>query len=98
MIFKDLGLNSTRSSLFVTGLYGIAKFITTAVFLISVVETLGRRRSLIWTAFAQGFMMFYVAAFIALKDPHPREHVSAPGIIAVIAIFMFVSFYSFGWG
>ena len=46
-IFKSLGVSSTSTSLFATGVYGIVKMCTTIVALVWILDRFGRRKLLI---------------------------------------------------
>lgn len=73
--------------------------ISCAVFLIFVADSLGRRKSLLWTSIAQGVTMFYIGFYVCFSPPI-KEATSVPptGYVAIVAIFLFASFFQFGWG
>lgn len=52
-IFKSVGLSDSSVSLFATGIYGIVKFIACFVFIVFVTDSLGRRKSPLWTGIVQ---------------------------------------------
>lgn len=52
-IFASVGLSGSSVGLFATGIYGIVKMISCAIFIFFVTNSLGRRKSLLWTALAQ---------------------------------------------
>lgn len=52
-IFKSVGLSTSEAGLFATGIYGIVKMVACTVFILFVTDTLGRRRSLLWTGVVQ---------------------------------------------
>lgn len=52
-IFASVGLSGPSIGLFATGIYGIVKMISCAIFIIFVSDSLGRRKSLLWTAMVQ---------------------------------------------
>lgn len=52
-IFKSVGLSSSSAGLFATGVYGIVKMVSCAVFIFFVTDSLGRRKSLLWTGIVQ---------------------------------------------
>lgn len=52
-IFASAGLSGPSIGLFATGIYGIVKMISCAIFIIFVSDSLGRRKSLLWTAIVQ---------------------------------------------
>ncbi|RPA72906.1 general substrate transporter [Ascobolus immersus RN42] len=97
-IFENLGLSSTESGLFATGVYGLVKMATCAVFLIFVADSLGRRKSLLWTSIAQGLSMFYIGFYVRFDPPVKGAAVPPAGYIAIVMIFLFASFFQFGWG
>ena len=62
-IFKLLGIKGATEGLFATGVYGFVKMTACALFITFVSDTLGRRRSLIWTGCAQ----------VSAPQHHPPE-------------------------
>ncbi|KAG7118864.1 Quinate permease like protein [Verticillium longisporum] len=97
-IFKNLGMSGTESSLFATGIYGVVKVVGCACFLIFVADSLGRRRSLIWTGIGQGIAMFIVGIYGRVEPPVEGEPISPFGYVAITCIFVWVVFFQFGWG
>jgi len=97
-IFQNLGITGTSTSLFSTGIYGIVKVISCTVFLLFMADSLGRRRSLLWTSIAQGLAMFYIGIYVRIAPPKQGEPVPPAGYVALICIFLFAAFFQFGWG
>ncbi|WQF77152.1 Putative major facilitator, sugar transporter, major facilitator superfamily [Colletotrichum destructivum] len=99
-IFASLGVRGTQNELFATGIYGLVKLIAVAVFLVFVADSLGRRKSLLWTGIGQGSTMLYIGIFIAVARPQDSEdaQVTAAGYIALICVFLFACMFQFGWG
>lgn len=52
-IFASVGLSGSSAGLFATGVYGIVKMVSCAIFIVFVTDTLGRRKSLLWTGIVQ---------------------------------------------
>lgn len=103
LIFEDLGISSTTSSLFATGVYGIVKMTTCAAFLLLAADSLGRRKSLLWTSIAQGLAMFVIGFYVRFDPPPKHVPGVVPGIpgvgyFALTCIFLFAAFFQFGWG
>src|SRR5690554_6947458 len=71
---------------------------TCAFFLIFIADTLGRRKSLLWTSIAQGLSMFYIGFYVRFDPPVTGEAVPPAGYVAIVMIFLFASFFQFGWG
>ncbi|KAL2150926.1 hypothetical protein VTH82DRAFT_6024 [Thermothelomyces myriococcoides] len=97
-IFKNLGLTGTSTSLFSTGIYGIVKVTSCIIFLLFMADSLGRRRSLLWTSIGQGLAMFYIGLYVRIAPPKEGETVPPAGYVALVCIFLFAAFFQFGWG
>ncbi|KAK2628692.1 hypothetical protein QTJ16_001795 [Diplocarpon rosae] len=98
LIFQSLGMAKTDTGLFATGIYGVTKMVTCAAFLLFAADSLGRRRSLLWTSIAQGCAMFVIGFYIRFEPPVAGEPIPAFGYFAVVCIFLFAAFIQFGWG
>lgn len=97
-IFKALGLEGNEVKLFATGIYGIVKMVACLCFLIFAVDSLGRRRSLLWTSIAQGLAMFYIGFYMRFDPPVVGQSVPGAGYFALVCVFLFAAFFQFGWG
>ncbi|UPX13637.1 uncharacterized protein EKO05_0004138 [Ascochyta rabiei] len=97
-IFKALGLEGNEVKLFATGIYGIVKMIACLAFLIFAADSLGRRRSLLWTSVAQGLAMLYIGLYMRFDPPVPGKAVPGAGYFALVCVFLFAGFFQFGWG
>jgi len=97
-IFAALGLKGNAVKLFATGIYGIVKMVGCFAFLIFAADSLGRRRSLLWTSIAQGLAMFYIGIYMRVDPPIAGEPVPGAGYFALVCVFLFALFFQFGWG
>ncbi|KAM5368326.1 hypothetical protein ACJZ2D_009594 [Fusarium nematophilum] len=100
-IFKNLGMTGTQTSLFATGVYGVVKVIGCAIFLVFAADSLGRRKSLLWTSAAQAVVMFIIGIYGRVEPPVPGQSaslISAFGYVAIACIYLWAAFYQFGWG
>ncbi|KAJ4349341.1 uncharacterized protein N0V89_007955 [Didymosphaeria variabile] len=97
-IFASVGLSGSSVGLFATGIYGIVKMVACAIFIFFVTDSLGRRKSLLWTGCVQGLALFYVGFYIRFDPPVKGEPISAAGYVALVMIYIFASVYQFGWG
>ncbi|KEF51707.1 uncharacterized protein A1O9_12342 [Exophiala aquamarina CBS 119918] len=98
LIFANLGISGHNTGLFATGIYGIVKCISCAIFLLFLADTLGRRRSLLWTAIGQGCCMLFIGLYIRISPPVKGDPVPPVGYVALVCIFLFAAFFQFGWG
>jgi hypothetical protein len=76
-IFQGLGMSGTSVQLFATGVYGIVKVVGCFLFLVFVADSLGRRRSLLWTSAAQAISMYIVGAYGKTEPPQAGKPVSS---------------------
>ncbi|KAM0256614.1 hypothetical protein ACHAQJ_004901 [Trichoderma viride] len=98
-IFETVGVSSTNSSLFATGVYGTVKVVTTAIFLIVGIDRWGRKKSLIGGAIWMAIMMFIIGAVLSTHPPSPDSTtVSSASIAMVVMIYLYVIGYSASWG
>jgi len=97
-IFEGLGISSANTGLFATGIYGVVKMVTCSIFLLFAADPLGRRRSLLWTSIAQGIAMYIIGIYLRVDPIVKNAPIPAFGYVALVCIFLFASFYQFGWG
>jgi len=100
-IFASIGYTGTKQSLLASGVYGVVKVVATALFVFFFVETLGRKISLIISAYGMGLLFFIIGAIL---KTHPVGSVAIgsnppPASKAMAAmLYIYVCFYSMGWG
>jgi hypothetical protein len=97
-IFTDLGVTGNTNSLFATGVYGIVKMVSCGLFLFFLADSLGRKRSFIWTGIAMGVAMFYLGFYVRFDPPKKGASVPPAGYVALVAVYLFAAFFQFGWG
>jgi hypothetical protein len=97
-IFTDLGVTGNTQSLFATGVYGIVKMCSCAIFITFLADTLGRRWSLVWTGFFMWFCMFYLGFFVRFDAPKKGAPISGAGYGALVMVYLFAAAFQFGWG
>ncbi|CAI4216856.1 unnamed protein product [Parascedosporium putredinis] len=98
-IFRSLGLDGDLVSLLATGVYGIVKVVGCLCFLLFFADSLGRRRSLLWTSAAQCIVMFIVGIYGRVEPPSRAEtYITGFGIFAIACIYLWATFFQFGWG
>lgn len=93
-IFQQIGLTGGSAGLFATGVYGIVKIVVTAIGLMAFTEQLGRKWSLLIGSAGQAFSMFYIGVNMAVHPP--KGELDGNSIFAIICVYLFVVFYSFG--
>ncbi|KAG2133567.1 general substrate transporter [Suillus bovinus] len=94
-IFAGLGFSSTSSTLFATGIYGVVKFVVACTTLAFVIESWGRKRTLIYGGLAQGLMMLWIGGY---AGAHPDQGVVPGTYVSIVALYLFGVFFCLGWG
>ncbi|KAH6897734.1 sugar transporter [Coprinopsis sp. MPI-PUGE-AT-0042] len=105
-IFASIGYTGRKSSLLASGVYGIIKVVATAIFIFFGVESLGRKMSLIISALGMGTLFFIIGAILKthpppvtnpnLPPPEGKPSQASQGMAAML--YIYVCFYSMGWG
>ncbi|KAF7327108.1 Sugar transporter [Mycena kentingensis (nom. inval.)] len=102
-IFAQLGYVNRKSSLLATGVYGLVKLGATSLFIFFGVDWLGRKPSFIISAYGMGVCWFIIGALLK-THPVPPGTANAPSTppassqAMAAVIYIFVIFYSMGWG
>ncbi|KAG1870688.1 general substrate transporter [Suillus subalutaceus] len=94
-IFAGLGFSSTSSTLFATGIYGVVKFVTAWITLAFVIESWGRKRSLIYSGLGQSLTMLWIGGY---AGAHPNQGIVPGTYVSIVAIYLFGVFFCMGWG
>lgn len=97
-IFLSLGVSGETESLLATGVYGIVKMCSCAIFITFLADTLGRRWSFVWTGYAMFIFMFYLGFYVRLDPPASGKPVSPAGTAALVMVYFFAAAFQFGWG
>lgn len=98
-MFQALGMDSTESSLFATGIYGVVKVVSCLAFLIFAADSLGRRMSLLWTSIALSVSMFVIGIYMYTSPPIQGQAVSSVVLPAyqVLTANLLTKIPSFGY-
>ncbi|SNX81362.1 related to quinate transport protein [Melanopsichium pennsylvanicum] len=94
-IFRSLGITGQSSGLLATGVYGIVKMITTALFMAVAIEQLGRKWCLIIGGLVQVFALFWIGIYQAVRPT--GGPVDGVGYLTIAMVYIFVVGYGLGW-
>ena len=97
-IFTALGVGGTTQSLLATGVYGIVKMVSCGIFITFLADTLGRKWSLVWTAFFMCMCMFYLGFYVRFDPPVAGAAIPGAGYGALVMVYLFAAAFQFGWG
>ncbi|CRG86998.1 putative quinate permease [Talaromyces islandicus] len=97
-IFKSIGFTGTSVGLLATGVYGLVKMVTTIVFMVFIVDKLGRRPALLVGAVGAAVAMLYLGIYSELSDSFDKVPAKDSGAnTAVAMIYIYAIFYGFSW-
>lgn len=94
-----MGLTGTSTGLLTTGVFGIIKLLGSLIWLLWLVDTLGRRYLLMVGSLGGAISMYYIGAYIAIAKPaqNPSSTLSSGGISAIAFFYIWTAFYSPSW-
>jgi sugar porter (SP) family MFS transporter len=97
-VFKSLGVTE---GFLTTGIFGVVKTIMTFVWLIWLIDHLGRTKLLMFGGLGGSLCMWYIAAYIKIADPthnkRPSGQLDAGGISAIFFFYLWTTFYTPSW-
>ncbi|KAI5461894.1 quinate permease [Mariannaea sp. PMI_226] len=99
-IFRSIGIKGTNTSFLTTGIFGVVKTSLTFVWLLFLIDRLGRRNLLIIGAVGGSLCMWFLGAYIKIADPESRPSTSgltSSGTAAIFMFYLWTSFYSPSW-
>ncbi|PTU21228.1 hypothetical protein P175DRAFT_0547475 [Aspergillus ochraceoroseus IBT 24754] len=97
-IFAAVGA-SAKNVLLITGFFGVVKVVGCLIFLLFLVERVGRRWSLVVGAFAMGSLMLTVALLSKTHPPDPDStKISSPAAAAIAMVYLEAMCYNMSWG
>jgi sugar porter (SP) family MFS transporter len=94
-IFAGLGISSTTSGLFATGIYGVVKVVSVSLVLAFAVEGLGRKNCLMIGGLGQGLTMIWIGGYSGI---HPQQTIVPASYVSIVAVYIYAIFYCIGWG
>lgn len=97
-IFENVGITGTQNGLLATGVYGIIKVLGVVFFLLFMADSLGRRRSLLYTSVIMVIWMFYIGFYVRFDPPKDGKPIPPAGYVALVFIFFFAVSFEVGWG
>lgn len=98
-VFKSIGIQGTNTALFTTGLFGVVKTAGTFIWILYLIDHLGRRLLLMIGAFGGSICMWIIGVYIKIAEPanHPTSQLGSGGIAAVFFFYLWTAFYTPSW-
>lgn len=92
-IFTMIGVQGGSQALFTTGIYGVVKLATVIIYVVFIVDRVGRRLPLIIGACLQATAMLYIALYVRFAKPEAGGGTEIGGVFGIVWIYI----YAFGW-
>lgn len=98
-VFAGLGIKGTNSSFLTTGIFGVVKTVFTFIWLLWLIDNLGRRNLLMYGAIGGSCCMWFIGAYIKVVDPasNKSDTLSSGGIAAIFMFYLWTAFYTPSW-
>ncbi|KAJ5561915.1 hypothetical protein N7535_003622 [Penicillium sp. DV-2018c] len=98
-VFKSIGVRGTNTSLFTTGIFGVVKTVVTFIWLLWLIDRVGRRNLLLIGAAGGSICLWIVGAYIKIAKPeeNERDTMSGGGIAAMFFFYLWTVFYTPTW-
>ncbi|PNS14108.1 hypothetical protein CAC42_6621 [Sphaceloma murrayae] len=101
-VFRSLGITGTNTGFLTTGLFGVVKTTLTFVWLLYLIDHLGRRQLLMIGAAGGSFCMWIIGAYVYRANPNARAtgagaSLTPGGIAAIFFFYLWTAFYTPSW-
>jgi sugar porter (SP) family MFS transporter len=99
-VFKSIGIQGTSTSFLTTGIFGVVKTSVTIIFILFLIETVGRRKLLIIGSVGGSLCMWFIGAYIKIANSAANTtntQMSPGGTAAVFFFYLWTAFYSPTW-
>lgn len=91
IIFGKIGVDGTNAALFSTGMFGVVKYVATIIWLLFIVEQVGRRNTLLYISPICAICFFYIGAYLKV------DGADAAGRAALGSMYIWCFFFIIGW-
>ncbi|KAI1823301.1 quinate permease [Xylaria intraflava] len=98
-VFSSLGITGKNTGFLTTGLFGVVKTVLTIIWLLYMIDHLGRRNLLIVGALGGSISMWIIGVYIKIANPanSPTDDIPPAGIAAIFFFYLWTAFYTPSW-
>ncbi|RYP34494.1 hypothetical protein DL767_004270 [Monosporascus sp. MG133] len=99
-VFRSIGIQGANTTFLTTGLFGVVKTVLTFVWLLVLIDHVGRRKLLMIGATGGSLCMWFIGAYVKISDPESNqnnERLSSAGIATVFFFYLWTAFYTPSW-
>lgn len=99
MARQSIGVKGANTSMLTTGIFGVVKTVITFVWLLYLIDHVGRRMLLLVGAAGGSVCLWIVGAYIKIAKPtqNPSRHMDGGGIAAMFFFYLWTVFYTPTW-
>lgn len=98
-VFESIGVKGTNSTFLTTGIFGVVKTSITIIWLLYLIDRVGRRNLLLIGSFGGSLCMWYLAAYVKIANVENSKsaQLSGGGISAIFFFYLWTAFYTPTW-
>lgn len=99
-VFRSIGITGTNTSFLTTGIFGVVKTVVTVVWILVLIDHMGRRNLLMVGALGGSICMWFIGAYIKIAGADPKSssgNLSSGGIAAIFFFYLWTAFYTPSW-
>lgn len=101
-VFKSIGITGTSTGFLTTGVFGVVKTVVTFIWLLWLIDHLGRTKLLMIGATGGSLCMWFIGAYIKISNPSgkaadPNAKLTSGGIAAIFFFYLWTAFYTPSW-
>ncbi|KAJ2895999.1 quinate permease [Zalerion maritima] len=99
-VFRSIGLRGTNSTFLSTGIFGVVKTVVTVVWLLFLIDRMGRRLLLLISAVGGSLCMWFIGAYLCISpvdENSTSTSLSSGSIAAIFFFYLWTAFYTPGW-
>ena len=97
-VFESIGITGPMNQI-MSGIFGVVKTAVTIVWLLFLIDHVGRRQLLLWGALGGSICLWIIGAYIKIKDPehNPSSELDSAGIMAIVFFYIWTACYTPSW-
>lgn len=97
-VFRSLGITGSLNQM-MSGIFGAVKTVVSFLWLLFLIDNLGRRKLLIMGSIGGSICMWIIGAYIKIKDPehNPSLELDSAGIMAIVFFYIYTATFSPTW-
>ncbi|KAF4127031.1 Sugar (and other) transporter [Geosmithia morbida] len=99
-VFKSIGVSGTSTSFLTTGIFGVVKTVLTFVWILFLIDHVGRRMLFMIGAVGGSLCMWFIGAYIKISAGSTSSSdgsLSSGGIAAIFMFYLWTAFYTPSW-